>query len=667
MPLEKLPVQQNPLRTKTDLQNAVRQLCEPLIPRYRPGKARLHLGETGSACSKETAEMEGFSRVLWGLAPLAAGGGDSSLWNLYREGIRNGTNPKHAAYWGTVNDYDQKLVEMAAFGLALGMAPQHVWDPLSSEEKTRLFEWLHQINAKELYDCNWRWFPVMVNLGFKKAGLPYDRERMNRHLDRIDDFYMGGGWYADGVGAHCDYYGIFAIHYFSLIYAAWMEAEDPDRAALYKQRAAEMAKSFIYWFAGDGSALPYGRSLTYRFSQAAFWSALAYAGVEAVPYGVMKGLILRHLRWWFRRPIFHSDGTLSIGYAYPNPGTAENYIGPGSPYWALNTFLVLALPEAHPFWQAEELPLPQLNRTVVQRPPHLVICRQEEANHVLAFNTGHRSTIEHTHAAAKYEKFVYSNAFGFSVPRAEWGLAQGAYDSMLALSERDGIFRVKRCVEASSIDGNVLHMRWKPWPDVEIRTWLIAGAPWHIRIHRIASGRALDAADGGFAIGIEDEDGKRRLTEFLTEDQACAVTAWGASGVVALYGDGKANIVHPNANTNLMHPRTVIPTVTFRVDPGVRWLATGVYGRPAGHSAAHRDRIVPPQDRLYVHAADGPGSRRDAQTGASDDALDEHAAHRDWHAPPRAVTSANTLSIASGDGSILFRIDMEDTSEEDRG
>ena len=38
----------------------------------------------------------------------------------------------------------------------------------------------------------------------------------------------------------------------------------------------------------------------------------------------------------------------------------EDYNAPGSPYWALKTYLMLALPESHPFWQAEEQPLPSL-------------------------------------------------------------------------------------------------------------------------------------------------------------------------------------------------------------------------------------------------------------------------------------------------------------------
>ncbi|WP_276354959.1 DUF2264 domain-containing protein [Cohnella caldifontis] len=587
-----LAIRDNPLVTRKDMREALRQLCEPLIPYFSEGRTRLELGFTGSGCAAETAELEGFSRILWGLVPLAAGGGDSPLWDLVAQGIRNGTDPAHPEYWDAVRDYDQKLVEMAAMGFALALAPDRVWEPLSVPERQRFYDWLNQMNRRELHDCNWKFFNVMVNLGFKKAGLPYDAKRMNEHLDRIDAYYLSDGWYSDGPQAHCDYYVPFAIYFYGLLYSVWMKDEDPIRAGMYRERASVFAQAFIHWFAGDGSALPFGRSLTYRFAQSAFWSAMAYAEVEAFPMGVMKGLVLRNLRWWFRQPIFRADGTLTIGYAYPNLVMAENYNAPGSPYWALKAFLPLALPEQHPFWRAGELPLPRLPELSIQQAPRLVICRQEEKRHVVAFNAGHRSTNEHTHTSAKYEKFAYSNMFGFSVPRAEWGLSQGAFDSMLAMSEGDRMYRVKRTAEESEIrDHGVLYFRWKPWKDVEVRTWLIPGTPWHVRVHRIETGRYLDLADGGFALGLESLAERSRIAQPAAAEsesrQARVSYPWGASGIRLLHGSGEAQLIYPNANTNVLHARTVIPTVTASLQPGtVGWLATAVYGEPGSDSSA---------------------------------------------------------------------------------
>ena len=576
-----LPIQKNPLQSRRDLINAVNQIINPLKPYYSKGKALLEIGSTGAGYSDSIAGMEGFSRVLWGLVPLLAGGEESEIWDDCLQGIKNGTNPSHEEYWGEITDFHQKAVEMAAFGYSLALTPEKVWEPLNNQEKGNLYNWLNQINQIKVYDCNWLFFPILVNLGFKRVGLPYDSAKVKENLDRIDQFYLGEGWYADGKEAHCDYYGPFAIHFYSLLYSALMSEEDPIRAHRYKNRAESYAKDFIYWFSRDGSALPYGRSLTYRFAQSAFWSALVYAGAEPFPMGVMKGLILRNLRWWFSQPIFDSNGLLTIGYRYPNLIMAENYNSPGSPYWALKTFLPLAFSENHPFWQSEEMPLPVLKTKVVQPAPRLILCRQDEKDHLVAFNAGYQHTNDHSHTAAKYEKFVYSNVFGFSVPKAEWGLGQSAFDSMLAVSEGDNIFRGKRKSEEHTIDENMIYTKWKPWKDVVIRTWIVAGAPWHIRIHCIETARSLDVADGGFALGLEHKQINDSKIEVLANKQEClAQFPWGASGIKNIDGKGQADLVYPNANTNLMNARTVIPTIRASFHPGTHWLVNTVFGEP---------------------------------------------------------------------------------------
>ncbi|MCH1638681.1 DUF2264 domain-containing protein [Paenibacillus timonensis] len=568
-----------PLQTRSDMANVLERLVSPLRPFYSRGGARLPLGGSGVSYPATVAGLEGFSRVLWGMVPLLAGGGSSELWEIVLDGIRSGTNPEHEEYWGEVSDYDQRLVEMAVFGYALALIPEQIWEPLRPEERERLYRWLNQINRHPCYDCNWLFFHVLVNVGFRKTGLPYDAKQLERNLDRLDAFYLEDGWYSDGIGGHSDYYVPFAFHYYGLLYASMMEEEDPKRSRVFKERAAAFAGDFLAWFAPDGAALPYGRSLAYRFAQSAFWSALAYAGVEGVPAGVLKGLVLRNLRWWLNQPIRSSDGLLTVGYAYPNLVMAENYNSPGSPYWALKAFLPLALPEDHPFWTAEELPLPELPALSIQRPAHLVLARDPGSGHVAAFNTGHRGTNEHTHTSAKYEKFVYSTGFGFSVPRGEWGLAQGAFDSMLALSERgDNLYRVRRRNLDTSIRDNVLVALWKPWSDVEVRTWIVAGLPWHVRIHRIWTGRPLEAAEGGFALGMETE-----LAEWTEAGRAGAgaASSYGASGVLNLLGYRTAELIRPNANTNVLHPRTVLPTLQTSLEPGVHLLAAAVYGDPS--------------------------------------------------------------------------------------
>src|SRR5699024_8236155 len=105
---------------------------------------------------------------------------------------------------------------------------------------------------------------------------------------------------------------------------------------------------------------PFGRSLTYRFSQVSFFSACLLCQIEPLPVPVMKGLIVRHMKYWLSLPIFDRDDILTIGYGYPNLMISEKYNGLGSAYWSMKFFAFLALPDEHPFWSAESEAYPEL-------------------------------------------------------------------------------------------------------------------------------------------------------------------------------------------------------------------------------------------------------------------------------------------------------------------
>jgi hypothetical protein len=568
-----------PLHTRADLQNAVHALFDPLRPHFSPNCARVRLGDTGAHFTDAAAELEGFARPLWGLVPLAAGGGVFDGWHLYQSGLTSGSDPHSPEYWGEPGDGNQRLVEMAAIGLGLALVPQHLWEPLSSRAKQNLARWLRTINTYKTSDNNWHFFRVLVNMGLLHVDAEADLEAMRRSLDRIEDFYLADGWYNDGPAPRVqrDYYIPFAMHFYGLVYAKLMQQHDPDRAATYRERAAAFARDFIHWFAADGSALPFGRSLTYRFAQGSFWGALPFADVEALPWGVVKGLWLRHLRWWAQRPIANNDGTLSIGYSYPNLNMAEDYNSPGSPYWALKYFLPLALSEEHPFWQAEEQPQPDLPATHTQPHAGMTLCR--DGDHVFALSCGQHA-LWARHGEAKYAKFAYSTAFGFSVPAGRRGLNQGAYDSTLALSE-DGVhYRAHEQPIDARQEGETLYSRWQPWPDVEIETWLIPRLPWHIRIHRINTARRLISAEGGWAVdrtGDEPANDRGRIEPHT--GHALAVYPAGWSGIRDLHGERKGEVVRVSPNTNLLSPRTYLPTLIGEHEPGEHWLMCAVIGR----------------------------------------------------------------------------------------
>jgi hypothetical protein len=156
---------------------------------------------------------------------------------------------------------------------------------------------------------------------------------MEKDLNHLDTFYIpdSNGWSRDGPPGilQLDYYSSsFAIQYAQLVYSKLAEKTDPERSQRYKDRAKAFALDFIHYFDGEGRAIPFGRSNTYRFAQAAFWGAFAFAGVEIpapLTWGVIRGLLVRNLRYWAHEAgAYTPDGIVTIGYNYPNLNMTDN-------------------------------------------------------------------------------------------------------------------------------------------------------------------------------------------------------------------------------------------------------------------------------------------------------------------------------------------------------
>lgn len=571
------PLYGNPLKTKGDVEQALHALFNPLLPFFSEGRARVRLSGNAAHFDRIAADVEGFARPLWGVTPYAAGGGSFDHWDYFREGIANGMDPDHPEFWGTVERTDQRMVEMAAIGFTLRMVPEKVWDPLPGKAKDNIATYLKQLRRYAYANNNWKFFRILVDMGLTRVGVDFDRTLTEQYLEELDGFYLGDGWYRDGNVRRVDHYIPFAMHFYGLIYAKLAEPGDV-RADAYRERAALFAKDIRHWFDDDGGTLAFGRSLTYRFACGGFWGALAFADVEGLPWGEIKGHFVRHLRWWSRHPIADRDGVLSIGYGYPNLFMSESYNSAGSPYWALKAFLPLALGAEHPFWQAEEVEAGFGGEPVSLRHPGMVM--QHQKGNVVALSSGQQNH-QMRHGAEKYAKFVYSSRYGFSVEVDERGYERGTFDGMLALSDDMRHYRVREDNAAAQIAGSTLFARWKPWDDVTVETWLVPAGDWHVRVHRIETPRPLHATEGGFAIARADLDADR-CEEAVGFARALSETD--LSQILDISPDGKRQGRAQKAlpNTNLVVAKTIVPQLIGDIPAGTIVLATAVSATLAG-------------------------------------------------------------------------------------
>lgn len=557
------------LHTKQDYRALMHTLLDPLKPLYSEGGARLRIGGAGVTYNEDAIELEAFSRPLWALVPFWLGGGrDAEFEDIYRRGLAHGTDPQHPEYWGGFADYDQRFVEMAAIACGLMFTPEVLWQPLSAQEKTHVARWLYGINEHSIPDCNWHFFRVLVNMALQKCGVQYSAEKLEESLARLDSYYLDEGWYQDGASSQKDYYISFALHYYGLLYARVMEKQDVDRAARFKARAQRFAQDFIYWFAPNGAALPYGRSLAYRFGQAAFWPACLFAGVETFPVGVVKGIVARHLEYWLQQDIFDRDGVLTVGYAYPNLIMAERYNAPGSPYWGMKTFLLLALPDAHPFWQAEAEPMPPLQ--AVQALPRADMLVQRCANDVVAYPAGVCERYGHGHVPEKYAKFAYSTHFGFSCARSQIVLHENCPDSMLAFvpNGTDYVFVRESSISWEVREDSVIS-EWSPFPGIQVRSTITPTPTGHVRRHEIESTLDCTVYDCGFAVQKFTEGFVQKVGQHTAEVRNSA-------GMCLVRGAGEGCLVGADPNTNVLYRNSEIPAIRYSLTAGTIVLETEV-------------------------------------------------------------------------------------------
>jgi hypothetical protein len=600
-PLFNVQLKKNPLETQADMEKALLDLLTPamtvMLTENRPG--RFKLSSHGAVYTADRTEIEGFMRLLWGLGPLFSQPRriteHLTWWEFVRTSIVIGTDPESEWYWGQgpLQDYDQLFVEMGALSAFLFETESSFWRHLTTKEQTQILNWLAQINQRVLPKTNWLLFRVMVNAWFVHVGQSDHQRLIDADFAITNGHYLDHGWSFDGYENQIDNYIPFAYQFFTLLYVAFAQPQDAQEKLL-RERATAFVKSYANWFAADGAGLPFGRSLDYRFAQGAFWAACAFAHIsmpEGYALGDVKHLLLNNLRWWFSQDMFQSDGLLPVGYAYPNMNFAEGYNAPASAYWALKTFIFMALPADDPFWQVREAERFQFEPVKRQPEPRMLVVHSRTGQEVQAFTAGQHSH-EHAHGAAKYEKYVYSSSFAFSTPKGSTLLKQGAFDSTLAVSESDEFWRTAFHYTDWQIHDDYVYSQWQPWPDVTIDNFVIPQMPWHVRVHHLYTARTLHLAEGSFSApdsGAADE--KELITDI--PHSVFYTSRVGVVGLVALTPVWAVELSTPEPNTNIDFPKTRLPLQTATLAPGEHTLMALFLGDRERESMVNKQIIVP--------------------------------------------------------------------------
>ena len=542
------------IKTREDVENFLLELTRNLIPCFTEDHAYMFIKGGGAAYDQRTIGFEGFCRPLWGLVPFwRSGGRCPDLEEIYIDGIRNGSDSDKDCYWGHSHDNDQKFVEMGALAYAIMATPEKVWNPLTDKEKENLASFLYEINDHTMPVCNWYWFRILVNLALKSVGMPYNQSQIESDHALIESWYLGSGCWVDGSSLRIDYYVPFAMHLYPMLAATLTGF---NKEATY-ERASVFYNYYRYLFASDGSAVPYGRSMTYRFAVCGYFSMLALEEKDEKRLSVMKGIVMRCLRYWNSTDMLTDEGALSVGYEYPNLTMAERYNSPTSPYWAFKAFSCLLMDKDHPFWKVEEAENTITEPLVSYREAAAIF--ENRGWNALIYPACAKQKNDLGHFSSKYGKFAYSTAFPFSVSHTFENLQDAAPDSALAFRFPNGRIAVRSVSLEYEVQDDRIISIWQPDERIKVKSEIIPTGNGHIRRHEIESETDVDAIDSGFAL-------PKWEAEKEIEDHKAVIKAEGL--VSRVEGEGEAIIFDAAPNTNMKWRNTVIPAIVYHISKG---------------------------------------------------------------------------------------------------
>jgi len=526
--------------------------------------------------NQQATQVEHLARLMWGAVPA---GCDAEQYNrAFAAQLVAGCDEQHPDFWGTPSDFDQRVVEMSSFAVAMVDCPECYFMPLSQAQQAQRFAWLRSVETLKLPPNNWRLFRILILAAIAKLGGEIDQQVLADDLDFIDQHYLGQGWYQDGPNKVMDNYNPFAFHLYGLIYARWCGEQDPERCQRWLARAIEFAQSYQAWFGDDGAQLVYGRSLNYRFASAAFWAELAYFEPQQFPPGLLRSLWASTMRWWANQPIWSENAELLSGFAYPNLLASEFYTSSASPFLAFKAFSALRLPAKHSFWQADEQPLASHCAPLWVVDQHLIW--RSGGSYLL---TNAPASGELRHSPDKYLKFAYSSDHGLCVEGEKW-IEQGFVgDNLLAFyhPETQQWFG-RRKHEQAYREGDALISIWQPFAGCKVTTVQSMQSNKEVRTHHIESDRALNYIATGYAVDRWQPWG----SQGKESAQALVQSERLYSQIELVQGPGNASVYPCAPNTNLLYAHASVPVISGTVSAGNTCLATEISaGRTANRTA----------------------------------------------------------------------------------
>lgn len=348
------------------------RIAAPVLSSMSKGELQenmlVELSPTWDGRDKRVTYMECFGRLMAGLAPWLSLPDDNTMEAGQRKQLREwalksyaqAVDPKSSDYllW---RKEGQPLVDAAYIAESFLRGYDALWMPLDSLTKQRYITEFSQLRRVDPPYTNWLLFSATVESFLRKAGAQSDTYRIVSALRKVEEWYVGDGWYSDGPEFAFDYYNSFVLHpmYVECLDVMTKGGKNkiwnmPDcnyeRAVKRMQRFGIIQERLI---SPEGSFPVFGRSITYRTGVLQPLALLSWR--QMLPKELSNGQVRAAMtavikRMFFDNHNFNEKGFLTLGFNGKQPNISDWYTNNGSLYMASLAFLPLGLPVDHPFW-----------------------------------------------------------------------------------------------------------------------------------------------------------------------------------------------------------------------------------------------------------------------------------------------------------------------------
>lgn len=510
-------------------QDAAWRLLEPLAALMEPGRATLPLVGQASDHNANADRLEAFARpCLLAASWLRSAAGDETdrtrreqVATWFREGLVHGSNPAHRDYFGPNGNYHQNCVEIGLLTIALHIARDWLWDPLSDAEKEQAAHWISSVRACGHHWNNHMYFGVFTLEFLREVGHahPTDAAVIAYWMTEMEGMYRGQGWLMDGLNEAYDHYNAFAFHYYGLMWSWLYGHTNAERAARWTQWAREFLADYQHVFAASGEHPAFGRSITYRFNAIAPFPLAVLMEACPLPPGRTRRLCTRNLDFFLEKPIYQEQGALSLGWHDPFPEMTELYSCAGSPYWAAKAFGTLLIPPEHPFWNEPEeaLPSEESNYAIPMEPAGLIVRGTNGATELLNAGTEISPPNVLRYGAYKWGKFSYRSGRGYLYTP---DLDYYPYDAALTATDPGtGHVYGRHYTIPLELADDHMHCLFALGDkvsqfNVQVETLLFWNGDWQLHVHQVHPFQSCTLALGSYALAARDPATLHSRTDF---------------------------------------------------------------------------------------------------------------------------------------------------------